>query len=308
MKHKKIKHKTGLKVTKRRLGQILVDGGFITHKDLSQALAKQKKTGEMLGEILIRMGAVKPSDLSVILPMQRDMASLEGVVRLAGSNLTELGNILLATGHLTKAELKKALQKQKTTKKDIGEILVEDGHVKPHHISYARTLQHRIITAILAAIISLTVLTTQQISKTSASNLGPPNGAISVNARILGRAMMRVVSQTNELVVTEADISRGYVNAPLASIIDIRTNSRKGYILTFRMAGLTQNLFGAVEVNGIGEDVRISGEGGWSAKVTQPYPGKGPETLQISYRFLLSKGAEAGTYEWPLTITAKPIL
>ncbi|MDR0867919.1 MAG: Flp pilus assembly complex ATPase component TadA [Planctomycetota bacterium] len=50
--------------TAKRIGDILVEMGFITEDDLRTAMAKQKELGrERLGDVLIELGYVKPEDL-----------------------------------------------------------------------------------------------------------------------------------------------------------------------------------------------------------------------------------------------------
>src|SRR5262249_21927385 len=50
--------------TKRRLGEILVERGFVTPDQLREALRSQYKEGKRLGEILIEMGALTADELN----------------------------------------------------------------------------------------------------------------------------------------------------------------------------------------------------------------------------------------------------
>ncbi len=47
----------------KRLGDILIDSGFISATDLSEALAVQKETGKRLGEVIIEMGLMSEFDI-----------------------------------------------------------------------------------------------------------------------------------------------------------------------------------------------------------------------------------------------------
>ena len=51
-------NKTGhvFKLGKRLLGQILIDGNFVSPSKLEVALARQEETNEQLGGILVSMG------------------------------------------------------------------------------------------------------------------------------------------------------------------------------------------------------------------------------------------------------------
>lgn len=51
----------------KRIGQLLLDKGLITEKQLEQALEEQKLTGKLLGRILIDMGVVKEDDILKVL-------------------------------------------------------------------------------------------------------------------------------------------------------------------------------------------------------------------------------------------------
>jgi len=55
---------------KRRLGDILVDEGVITSKQLSEALEKQKGTSHKIGDILVEMGLMSERDILKILGEQ----------------------------------------------------------------------------------------------------------------------------------------------------------------------------------------------------------------------------------------------
>ena len=56
---------------RRKLGQLLVDAGFITEQQLADALAEQEKTGDRLGRILIERGYVPKQIIGQILEEQR---------------------------------------------------------------------------------------------------------------------------------------------------------------------------------------------------------------------------------------------
>jgi type IV pilus assembly protein PilB len=56
----------------KRLGEILIEHGSLTKKQLDEALKKQKteKKGMLLGELLIEMGAVNEQDIVIALATQ----------------------------------------------------------------------------------------------------------------------------------------------------------------------------------------------------------------------------------------------
>jgi len=52
------------RMTRKRLGELLRDEGLITEEQIQEALASQRKTGELLGEVLVRLGYVTEYDIA----------------------------------------------------------------------------------------------------------------------------------------------------------------------------------------------------------------------------------------------------
>lgn len=52
------------KLTKKRLGELLVNEGLLTEDQVKEALNEQKKTGELLGEVLVKLGYVTEMDIA----------------------------------------------------------------------------------------------------------------------------------------------------------------------------------------------------------------------------------------------------
>lgn len=52
------------RMTKKRLGELLVDEGLITEQQVQEVLAEQKKKGELFGEILVNKSYVTESDIA----------------------------------------------------------------------------------------------------------------------------------------------------------------------------------------------------------------------------------------------------
>ncbi len=57
----------------KRLGEILMENGIITQKQLDEALTMQTSKGGLLGIILVEMGHLKPKALSEFLEAQRGL-------------------------------------------------------------------------------------------------------------------------------------------------------------------------------------------------------------------------------------------
>ncbi len=52
------------RMTRKRLGELLRDEDLITEEQIQEALASQRKTGELLGEVLVRLGYVTEYDIA----------------------------------------------------------------------------------------------------------------------------------------------------------------------------------------------------------------------------------------------------
>jgi len=361
-------HNTAFRLTKRPLGQILLDGEFITSNDLGRALEQQKHTNEMLGEILVNMGILDPIDLKAILSINRDLASLEDALKLAagvrrllgelllqarritpeqldlallehqqtGENLGDvlvrlgfittselnavlrfqqyqeteartsgqlrLGEILVATNQISRDQLEDALSLQKVSREKIGDILVKAGYIKPDQLSYGLGLQNKLLTAVLVAVLSLAPWSNTQSSESLPQENISNSTFITATEQVQSHTALKIVFQNSELLVTYADILRGYVEIPVATHIEIRNENLAGYLIVFNGIG---GPFKEVIVKGLGREAMISSNGGW---ISQPYNGRDPVMIELSYRFILSENAQPGTYAWPLTISVSPII
>ncbi|MBJ6749835.1 Ig-like domain-containing protein, partial [Geomonas anaerohicana] len=207
------------RISRRALGQILVDGKFVSKRALNQALKEQKTTHELLGGVLVRMGVLNPEDVAAPLFIQPHLTRMEDAVKLAAGDrkllgallvqsgkikasqldeaieeqkrtgerlgevflrlgmLTELqlrglldwqqnqgapadtplrlGELLVATGHITRVQLERALAKQGQTGRKIGDVLVAEGYVRRSEINHAVRLQKMCVNAVVAAILTM---------------------------------------------------------------------------------------------------------------------------------------------------------
>ncbi|MBV5338845.1 MAG: fibronectin type III domain-containing protein, partial [Deltaproteobacteria bacterium] len=207
---------------RRHIGRILLDGGFLSKKNLARACEEQKCTRELLGQVLVRMGVLKPQEINAPLLVQEHLSSVDDAVRIAAGErqllgallvqsgritskqldcaiaeqkwtgeklgevftrlgmLTErqlvallefqhhqeetatstplrLGELLVATGYISRNQLEDALQKQKISHKKIGEVLVEEGYVSSGSVKSGFRLQKMLVSSVLAAILSLSM-------------------------------------------------------------------------------------------------------------------------------------------------------
>jgi len=131
----------------------------------------------------------------------------------------------------------------------------------------------------------------------------PGTARIQVTATVLPRASFTVLHKEKVLNVTPEDVSRGYVDVPAASRVEVRVNSPRGYLLVFEESGVPEPPVERVSVRGLGTEIEIGPGGGF---VPRPHT-HGPVSAELSYRFSLSRDARPGTYPWPLSVSVRPL-
>lgn len=132
---------TGPLSRRRLLGQVLLDGEFITPLDLERALKEQKRTNEMLGEVLVRMGVLDSIDLKAALSIQGELCTIHDAIRAAAGVRMLLGELLLTANRITPEQLDAALGEQRRTGDKIGEILVRRGWITPRELDAVLAFQ-----------------------------------------------------------------------------------------------------------------------------------------------------------------------
>lgn len=156
------------------------------------------------------------------------------------------------------------------------------------------------------------LIRTVQVAMCSAlalSLLGMPATAtagdvkLTVSATVLKHASLNVLAQPSSVVVTEADISRGYVDVPTPAQVAIKSNTAGGYLLEFASQG---DFMRQILVRGLANDVQLSPAGG---AVMRPSSGTGvtKTTLALGFRFVLAESARQGTYPWPIRLSVTPL-
>ncbi|MNX59826.1 bacteriophage N4 adsorption protein B [compost metagenome] len=158
---------------RQRLGDLLLKSKRITSRQLDRALDEQKRTNERLGEVLVRFNLISPFELEAVLALQEDMSNGAMAARFM------LGEILVATGTISRKQLETALADQRLTKRQIGEILVDTGMVKPSLISEALKIQSKLVAASLVALLASGTLSGCGLTPVTGSiNDGPKQGIV----------------------------------------------------------------------------------------------------------------------------------
>jgi hypothetical protein len=129
------------KPNKNLIGQILINGGFLSSRDLERALEEQQRTNEMLGQVLVGMGVLEPVDLQAALTIQKHLAKPGQAIKIAAGVRKMLGELLVQAGHLSNDDLDRALALQKGSGARLGEILVRMGLLNERQLDFVLEFQ-----------------------------------------------------------------------------------------------------------------------------------------------------------------------
>jgi hypothetical protein len=158
-------------------------------------------------------------------------------------------------------------------------------------------LQRNLAVYALAVAVGLAPLATlPRVAEAAQANATMP-----VSVTVTANAKMRSSYQATQLNITEADVARGYVNIPAASLFSISTNSRSGFLLEFHPVG---NIFESVEVSGLGNPLQLGADGGTIVQRGLPAPNL---THELSFQFTLSQDIKPGSYPWPLQLSVRAL-
>jgi len=271
------------------LGELLVRAGRLTPLQLDTALADQRVSGRRLGEVLIRNGLLNAAELRAILAFQQRLAGRG----CANAGPMQLGNLLVAIGRISPAQLDFVLERQRISKCRLGEALVDAGLATETQIAHGLRLQQVMLGVAVAVLLALSI-------PRAAAAPGAAYGAIALSATVLPYHRVEVVRQVATLNVTPADIARGYVDVPAATSLRAQTNARQGFRINFDPRS---DWFDHATISGIGGSVDI-GPGGGAAH--HAYAGR-DTSLELSYRFYIAPGFAPGSYPWPLQISSSVV-
>jgi len=144
-------------------------------------------------------------------------------------------------------------------------------------------------------LLPLTVLVLLNIHSLS---LAGNTATIMVSATVMARVNQSVTHQESRITVTEMDIKKGFIEIPSATILQIKTNTKNGYVLLFEGGS---ELFKEVWVTDSGRTVVLSPSGGL---IHQSFSGSQLETKELSFRFNLREDIQPGIYPFPFRVKA----
>jgi hypothetical protein len=286
------------------LGELLVLAGRISREQLEVALCEGALTGEKLGDVLIGHGWIDLAERDAALAFQRNQSGDDGPLRL--------GNLLVAIGIITQAQLHDAIARQRESGRRLGNVLVESGYAKSDEILRGLSLQRRLVKTALTALFALctlgtaTMLALQPGDAAAASAMGTEkNGRTQASAsldfmvKIPSVLRVNYLMQPHSLTIDENDVERGYVDVPPETHIEVFTNNKDGFLVTFRGRF---DIVRKVLIRGLAHLVEIDA---MDAGATVRHRSRAPDgKLELGYRFILASGTKPGTYPWPMAISA----
>ena len=199
--------------------------------------------------------------------------------------------MLVAQGAISREQLAVALERQKTSGRRLGEELIKAGFVKRSVVNRALRIQRNLGAAVICAL-ALSSLSSPDADAAAQSQ-------VLVTAIVPAQAVSELRAQTPQIVVSPADIARGYVEISAGSRLRVSANGRGGYAVDFfpRLP-----IFKAVHISSASADAQIGPDGG--TMIVRGRHGRNMP-LDLSYRIELRDQLAPGTYPWPLALSVR---
>lgn len=150
------------------------------------------------------------------------------------------------------------------------------------------------LTLVRLSVVLLAILTAPQLFAGSAS------APMQVSVTVIARAVLTVASQPAAITVTDADIARGYVEVTAPIVVQVRTNSRAGYML---QADRQTADFTTVELVFGDATMTVAEAQSW---ISRPYV-PGGDVIAMYARLHIGAGMQAGSYPLPIALSARPL-
>jgi hypothetical protein len=231
-----------------------------------------------------------PQEKAVLHVLQRDEAELT-----SPPGKFALGNILVASGQITRVQLESALLGQRASGRRLGEELIDAGHASKRQVEKGLLLQKKLIA--YALVLATTLVPFAPIIPTA--HAAKRGAAMPVSAMVIGNARLQISYQAKQINISAADVARGEVEVPGALRFSVVTNKGSGYLMQFHPVG---NFFASVHVDGLGNTVQLGADGG---AIVQRGPQAPDQTHELGFRFNLHPDTTPGSYPWPLMLSVR---
>jgi hypothetical protein len=149
--------------------------------------------------------------------------------------------------------------------------------------------------------IGVLIATAFSCAAAASAGAGEARASFTVGATVLARARYTVTAAPADILISDEDIRRGYIEVAEPMRIRISNNSPAGYMLLI----LPQSgLAASVTVRFPGGEVTLGSDGGEIAEPGEVGPAM---TLELTYRFGLDPQITPGRYPWPVQLTVQPL-
>jgi len=122
-----------------------------------------------------------------------------------------------------------------------------------------------------------------------------------VGATVEPVARIQQESRPSEVLVSAADVRRGYVEVPQPTWLEVNSNSPNGIALDLTPLN---SMMRSTIVSGFEFEQSLGADGG-----TLVHRWQRPQSLRLSlrFKFMLAPGVAPGRYEWPLRLDVRPL-
>ncbi len=135
---------------------------------------------------------------------------------------------------------------------------------------------------------------------TIATGAAASNTRIQVVASVMAKLSVQVQQGPQQLVLTEQDVRRGYVELLEAVRFNVRSNCP--YRVEMR---LDSPAVGSAQASLADRRVEFGGAGAQSVEMPMSLAER---STAVTYRFVLTPEARPGTYPWPMRMVVQPNL
>lgn len=165
-----------------RLGMLLIQRKQITEGQLANALREHLITDKRLGDILVDKGLVPRSVVDYYTLEQHRLRQLFDDRDNFYKEFSRLGDLLEITDLVSTEQIRDALEEQKRSGGQLGDILVKQGHISRKALDEVLALQARFRRTAISAMLSL-VTSLVTIPHVNSANLSSATGQIAITLR-----------------------------------------------------------------------------------------------------------------------------
>ena len=122
-----------------------------------------------------------------------------------------------------------------------------------------------------------------------------------VSATVRAVADIELQSAPSNLLISDRDIRRGYIDIIQPTQFTVRSNSANGFALEVMTVA---PMLTSMTIQGMDSELSLGAEGGTIVQRWQR-----PQTVAVAlrFRFVLAPGLQAGNYPWPLRLAVRPL-